>query len=248
MFSRPPARSVTIPTVGERVTYRVDLAYDGSRFDGFQRQGDERRTVESVLVGALRHFVPELTKVAVGGRTDKGVHARGQVVSFYCRREIPGDDIRLHIEGAGRGDLAVLGVRRVPRVFHASFSAVARAYTYRVSARDLDIPRLDAMLGQLVGRRCFHAFSRRTPEGQSTVRRLLSARVFRDGPESARFELVGDGFLRHQVRVLVATALREMRNRAPAEVLLEMSRRGERAKTAPPAEAGGLWLMSVSYV
>lgn len=234
--------------MGERRTYRLDLAYDGSRFDGFQKQGDTHRTVESVLLEGLRPFVPELTKLAVGGRTDKGVHARGQVVSFYCREELPVAEVCARVEDAGGGDVAIVDMRRVPRVFHASFSATARAYVYRVSAPDLDVPLLDAMMVQLVGRRCFHAFARRTPEGQSTVRRLMVARVSSDGANSARFELVGDRFLRRQVRVLVATALREMRNRAPSEALLELSQRRERAMTAPPAPADGLCLMSVSYV
>jgi tRNA pseudouridine(38-40) synthase len=169
------------------------------------------------------------------------------VVSFWARRPLPVAEVVDTIEVAGRGAIAVSSMREVTRSFHASFSATSRTYVYRVSAADLDVPRLDAMVGALVGRRCFHAFARRTPRGQTTVRHLMRARVHHDGPGRARFELHADRFLRRQVRVLVATALREMRNGAPPTALLELSLRGERAATAPPADADGLYLMGVSY-
>ncbi len=70
-----------------RTTYRIDLAYDGSDFAGFCRQPG-RRSVESVLVQALQPFIPKLSSVACGGRTDRGVHAIGQVISFYCARPL----------------------------------------------------------------------------------------------------------------------------------------------------------------
>ena len=203
--------------------------------------------MESVLVAAIQPFLSVPARIAAGGRTDKGVHAQGQVVSFHCRRALPLDEVAAAIEAAGKGNIAVLRTRLVPRAFHATFSARARWYRYRVAAPDLDVPRLDAMLGALVGRRCFHAFARRTPETQSTVRHLYQARALYDGGGRVRFELVADRFLRRQVRVMVATALREMRNGATSSALLELSQRGDRAATEPAADADGLYLMSIDY-
>lgn len=234
------------PALPSRHTYRFDLAYDGSRFAGFQQQPG-LRTVESVVLRALQPMVPELPRVAVAGRTDRGVHARGQVISFWSRTPLSIPRAVDAIEAAGAADLAVVAAREVPRVFHASFSARHRTYVYRLRAPDVDPGRLDSMLGALVGRRCFNAFARRTPHGQSTVRHMMSARACIDGPERVRIELTADRFLRRQVRVIVATALVETRNGAPPHALLELSERGDRAATAPPADPGGLCLTHVGY-
>ena len=226
-----------------RHTYRVDLAYDGSLFAGF-RQQQGQRTVERALLEALDRFVPGIGSVGVGARTDRGVHATGQVISFYARGSLPLHDVGEAIEQQG---LVVRDIRGAPNSFHASFCARARRYVYRLCEQELDVPRRDALVGALVGRRCFHAFARRTPRDASTIRRLIEARVRGDGPERVRFELCADRFLRRQVRVMVATALREMRRGAPTDALLELSKRRDRAATAPPAPAGGLFLVGVTY-
>ncbi len=229
-----------------RFTYRLELAYDGSRFAGFQAQRGQR-TVESVLLAGIGGWVPELRRVAVGGRTDRGVHALGQVVSFWSRAPIELEALRERLETSAEGELLVLEMRPVPSSFHASFSAVSRSYAYRLRAPGLDVSRLDALVGALVGRRCFSAFARDTPREQSTVRRLMRARVLSEGEGAARFELTADGFLRRQVRVIVATAVRAMAEGAPLDALLSLCESGDRGATAPPAPAEGLWLMAVGY-
>jgi tRNA pseudouridine38-40 synthase len=230
-----------------RHTYRVTLAYDGGAFWGFSQQRG-LRTVESTLVTALRPLLPELPRVAVGGRTDRGVHAVGQVVSFWSRGPLRHEDIADAIDGAAPGELCVRDVREVPRRFHAGFSASFRHYAYRL--RDdgrFDAERLDALLAPLVGRRCFGVFARDTATGASTVRRLRRASARRDGLAEICFDFVADGFLRRQVRVMVATALREQQRGAPEDALLTLCRRGDRGATARPVDAAGLYLVAVGY-
>lgn len=230
-----------------RVTYRATIAYDGSAFAGFSRQKDQR-TVEGTLLDALRTLMPEITTVACGGRTDKGVHATGQVISFWSRGPLDLDALFTVLDRSAPNALAVRDLRVVPRRFHASFSATARSYSYfHRDDGQADVDALDALVDRLVGRRCFSAFARDTPKGRSTVRRLLSARVRRWGPDLVRFDLRAEGFLRRQVRVTVATALREAALGAPADRLAELALRADRRATAPAIDGGGLYLVGVDY-
>src|SRR5262245_34752352 len=100
-----------------RFTYRAIVAYDGSRYCGFSLQPGER-TVESVLLEALRPIVPELPRIACGGRTDRGVHATAQTLSFYAREALACETIASALDAADPDYLAVREVRLVPNRFH----------------------------------------------------------------------------------------------------------------------------------
>jgi tRNA pseudouridine38-40 synthase len=233
--------------VGTRHTYRLDIAYDGAPFAGFQQQLDQP-TVESALLSALRPFVPELPRVAVGGRTDRGVHALGQVVSFWSRAALPLEGVCEAIHQAAPGAIEVKAMTEVPRRFHASFSALRRHYRYRL--RDdgaLDAQRLDRMLDALVGERCFQAFARQTPPGTTTVRSLERAWVERIDERHLALNFVADRFLRRQVRVMVATAAREAATGGADDALVRLSDGGDRGATARPAPADGLYLVAITY-
>ena len=107
--------------------------------------------------------------------------------------------------------MAVRELREVPRSFHASFSATGRRYVCLLDD-DVDVQQLHAMLQPLVGKRCFSAFARDTPAGRSTVRQLWAASARRCGSQ-LRLDFHASGFLRRQVRVTVATAVRVLRPR-----------------------------------
>src|SRR5689334_19445803 len=155
---RPGPRS-SLPQGMDRHTYRIEIAYRGFGFVGFKRQVGER-TVESQLVAALAPLVPDLPKLAAGGRTDKGVSATGQVISFWSRPRLALDRIAQAIDEAAPGEIFALDVREVSRSFHAQFSAKSRRYLF-VWPGDADLaPAIDRMLCVLIGRRSFHAFAR----------------------------------------------------------------------------------------
>ena len=235
----------------ERFNHRVELAYVGDQFHGFVRQLD-RVTVEGVILDALRTLDPDLGGLAVGGRTDRGVHATGQVISFWTRRPLDLDLVRSTIDAASP-HLAALSVSWVPRAFHAQFSARSRRYVYLwpdPEGRGREAARLDAMLRALEGRRCFSAFARDTPAGAPTVKRMIEAgaRAVRvDGEPHLQFELEAEGFLRRMVRVLVASAIRALDHGEPEDALAQLAARGDRGETPPPADPGGLRLVRVRY-
>jgi tRNA pseudouridine(38-40) synthase len=236
----------------ERFNHRVELAYAGDQFHGFVRQVG-LRTVEGVIVDALQRLAPELGGLAVGGRTDRGVHATGQVISFWTRRPLDPEAVRAVLDAAAPDALAAQSVCWVPRTFHATFSAKSRRYVYLWPAEAAAlawVPRLRRQLAALVGRRCFSAFARDTPAGAPTVKTMVHADVRAvtiDGALHLRFEVEADAFLRRMVRVLVATALREAEQGADDDALVRLAEARERGATAPPADPTGLHLVHVRY-
>jgi tRNA pseudouridine38-40 synthase len=167
------------------------------------------------------------------------------VISFWSRAALSVAEIGAAIDGAAPGEICALDVREVPRSFHASFSASSRRYVY-IAEVDADVKRLDRMLTVLLGRRSFHAFARDTPKDKSSVRTLYEAGA-RAVPEGARFDFLADGFLRHQIRVLVATALREAALRSEDDALLFLAESQDRRLTAAPMTPEGLTLVRVGY-
>ena len=231
-----------------RYTYRAVIAYDGAAFRGFACQPG-LTTVEGTLRRALGPMFDPLGPISVGGRTDRGVHATGQVISFYGRRAVPTATLAEAIDAVVPEVLTALEVREVSRRFHARYSAAYRRYVY-LWPGEVDVVRLQRMLAALCGTRDFTAFARDTPAGRSTVRTLDLATahaVRHQGEPAVRFDLRARSFLRRQVRVTVATALREAARGAPEDALVQLARTHDRTATEPAADPGGLYLTRVGY-
>ena len=234
----------------KRATYRAVIAYDGTAFAGFAHVPGER-TVWSTLRGALVRVVPGFNKLAAAGRTDKGVSAIGQVISFIGSEPVEPARIAQALDEAAPDELAALEVQRVSNSFHAQFSACARRYVYFApDDGTIDVALADRMLGALVGTRDFSAFARSTPYGKKTIKTLREARVRRVGTEEGprlRFDLAADAFLRKQVRVLVSTTLREVLLGHDDDALLRLAEGHDRRATPHPAAPEGLFLAHVGY-
>ena len=230
-------------------TYRLELAYDGAAFAGYARQPG-LVTVEACLLEAAGRVAGEAPRIVVAGRTDRGVSATGQVISFRAPRPLDLQALVASIDAVHPG-LTTTDARVVPRWFHAQFSAQARHYVYFAPDPGPELAdRVDRLLGALLGRRCFSAFARDTPPGKTTERTLLRAsarRVMHEGRLALRIDLMADAFLRKQVRVLVTTALREAAADAPEDALVTLAATGDRRRAAFPAPAEGLTLARVLY-
>jgi tRNA pseudouridine38-40 synthase len=245
-------------------TFRGTVSYDGTDFHGWQVQGD-RRTVQGVLQEALAGIVGAPVSVLAAGRTDAGVHAEGQAISFRAATTIPPEGIAAAANGTLPPDVAILSLEAAPAAFHATFDATGKVYryeilndraphpllrrtTWRVPGR-LDAARMRAAARLLVGKRDFRSF-RSNPglddDRGSTVRRLRRIDVRRRGSRIV-LEFEGDGFLYNMVRAIVGTLVQVGRGSWPPARAGEALRARDRRAAGPTAPPQGLTLVSVSY-
>jgi tRNA pseudouridine38-40 synthase len=252
----------------EKRRYAMRIAYDGGAFRGFQRQPG-LPTVEQALLDALAPL-GIASRLEVAARTDAGVHALSQFVSFWARIDLEPAALREAVNRGTPPALACLEAWRAPAAFHARASATARTYVYRVglpppdglegrawrlpderafagvTAGALDVAAMSEALASAVGEHDFVGFAR-PGEQRGTVRTLLRAEV-----EAASWAplyaltLEGRGFLRAQVRNLVGTAVAVGLGLAPASRIADLLRARERYRGVR-APAWGLTLEKVAY-
>lgn len=243
--------------------YRATVQYDGTAYFGFQRQRPGLPTVQSAIETALEQITGRPVVVTGAGRTDTGVHALGQVISFTIDWSIRhGNDALLRALNANLPrDVAAIDVGEAPLGFHPRFSARRRTYRYRIINQDirdpflrdrvwrvsrkLDVGAMDVAARSLLGSHDFATFGR-APAGDNTTREVFMAECrHRDG--EVWFEIAANAFLNRMVRSLVGS-IKEVGtgNWTPAEFrsALEAKDRSRSATAAPPQ---GLYLVSVEY-
>ena len=244
---------------------KLTVEYDGTDFRGYQTQGKGERTVQSVLGQAVATLVPREEITLYGaGRTDVGVHALGQVVSFETESGLPTERWGIALNSLLPPDLAVAKAEEAAPGFHARFSATQRTYGYLIWTRrtrsaiwgryslhvrrPLDVAAMRETAMLLVGTHDFASFARAGGNpGRTTTRdlRKLSVRPMRDG---LLITATANGFLRTMVRNLVGALVTVGTGDLPPEALEEILALRDRAHNPiPPAAPQGLCLLRVDY-
>lgn len=245
--------------------YRATLAYDGTDFEGWQLQSGPRpaRTVQGVVEQALARLARgETVRVAAAGRTDAGVHAAGQVVSFELGRAWDLAELQRALNACLPTDVRVLAAEETPAGFHARRSATGKLYRYELDlgpvqlparrrfaahlALPLDQARVQAAAALFLGRHDFAALASTGSDVRTTVRTVTRSDVRCLGATLV-YEVEADGFLRKMVRSMVGGLLAAGRGARSPEELREALAAGRRAGWPAPAEAHGLTLVRVDY-
>jgi tRNA pseudouridine38-40 synthase len=243
------------------MVYRLILSYRGTAYAGWQRQANAL-AVQEVVEGALARVLGEPVTLHGAGRTDAGVHARGQAAHFAAVRDFPPAGLVHATNGLLPSDVRVMEAAWMPAGFHARKHASAKTYRYRlvrapvlspldalfaVRARlDIDLSTLAQAAAALVGTHDFSAFALAGGSHRSARRTIFEAGWEEQGAELT-FSIAGDGFLRGMVRSLVGTLLEVgvgRRSVSDFRHLLGGRQRGDAGPTAPPQ---GLELSHVSY-
>lgn len=242
--------------------FKLVLEYDGCNYHGWQRQQGVL-TIQEVLESRLEVMLGTTVSTRASGRTDAGVHARGQVVNFYARTRLMPADIQRGLNSLLPPDIVVLEAEEVPDSFHARFSAISKRYEYLIlnrpfpSALDrrsswhvrrpLDIDPMRDCLTRILGRHDFAAFMASGSSVRSTERCMLSADVEAVDSNRVVFSFEANGFLRHMVRNLVGTLVEVGKGKRTVEEFMEVLESRDRGRAGMTAPAHGLYLVSVRY-
>ena len=248
-------------------TYRLDIAYDGSAFRGWAKQ-DGLRTVQAEIEDALGRLFGAPTHLTVAGRTDAGVHASGQVASFFAEKAPP-ENLRRALNALTPADIAITEAAPAASGFDARRHATSRRYRYRLligpvpspferryamhCSYPLDRGLLDAAAAQIIGTHDFTAFTPTDTEHVRFERHILDAGWHGPEPgaggaeEILSFEVEADAFMRNMVRVLVGTMLEIGTGRRDPDSLGPLLSGRPRPEAGETAPAHGLFLIGVSY-
>lgn len=245
--------------------FRVTLAYDGSDFEGFQVQAPERaaRTVQGEVEAALARLAGGATvRVAGAGRTDAGVHALGQVISFELPRPFAPEALRRALNGLLAHDVRALQAAQVAPGFHARKSACSKLYRYVLDTGAVQLPtrrryaahlpgaldpeRTRAAAALFTGRHDFASLASSGGSARTSVRTVTRSEARFDG-ETLVYEVEADGFLRKMVRSLVGGLVAAGRGALSLSDLERALATRDRRGWPPPAPACGLFLVRVDY-
>lgn len=248
---------------------RLVVQYDGTHYAGFQVQPD-RPTVQGALEQALGKLLGETVRITGASRTDAGVHACGQVVTFTTENVIPLERIVPALNAALPRDIAAMGADEVPEEFHPRFRALRKQYLYRILNRPLPSPFIgryawhvpqtldpDAMqqaAAVLVGEHDFAAFRAAGGSAKTTVRDLHELTVRRNDDRTMRqhgeiieISVSGNAFLYMMVRIIVGTLVEVGLGKLTPQQVQEILQSRDRDRAGATAPPQGLTLMRIEY-
>jgi len=251
--------------------YALNIAYDGTRFHGWQKQhppdSEPLRTVQEVMEAAVQELVREPVHVLGASRTDSGVHAEGQVVSFLSPREFNPEILPAAITSRLPEDVQVRSAWETETVFNPIGDAVSKGYRYRIAharmtadlrplfdrhvtawcPNSLDVEAMKTAASHLVGEHDFAAFTRVRQARESTVRTVFDCQVEAESDDRIAIHVSGNGFLWNMVRIIAGTLVAVGESRFAPDDIPDMIASGDRQRTGRTMPPEGLCLMWIKY-
>lgn len=255
------------------INYKIILEYDGSKYNGWQRQGNTSNTIQGRLETILSRYFEQDIEVHGSGRTDAGVHALGQVANFKIRPEIMSTTIDLYdistlktsINSFLPEDIRIVAMEVADQRFHARLNAKSKLYRYRICLCDkrnvferkycaqistpLDFDLMKLASNCFLGEHDFGCFSD-TKTKKSTVRRVDSITFTKEVHNNDTYlnvDFRGNGFLYHTVRLMMGTLLKIGANECSADIIGQIFATNNRKLIPYMAPAEGLFLVEVTY-
>ena len=244
------------------MNYKLTIQYDGSRYDGWQRQGNTDNTVQGRIEGVLSRLAGESVEIHGAGRTDAGVHAEGQVASVRLRGNRPAVEVMAYLNRYLPEDIAVVDVQEADERFHARLTAVGKVYRYDIRLgstpnvfrrkyqyrveQPLDVDAMRAAVEYLTGTHDYRAFCSNKRYKKSTVRTVTAIDIAMKGADMS-ITFRGDGFLYNMVRILTGTLLEVGLGERKAEDVPGILASLDRTQAGKTVPAQGLTLVKVEY-
>lgn len=242
--------------------FRIIIQYDGTKYNGWQRQVSTDNTIQGKLEALLKKMCEEPVELNGAGRTDAGVHALGQVANFRIATDKTAEEIMQYMNQYLPQDICVVGCKEAGERFHARLNATGkhyqysiwnsaikpifkRNYTHQVPER-LDMDAVSEAISYLIGTHDFQSFTSTKRGKKSTVRTIESIEIERVGEELI-FHFKGDGFLYHMVRILMGTLVEVGLGIRKAEDIKAVLDACDRSKAGHLIPAKGLTLVEVTY-
>jgi tRNA pseudouridine38-40 synthase len=244
------------------IRYKCIISYDGSGFSGYQVQ-PKKRTVQSVIEAVLtKMHKGSSVKISASGRTDAGVHAKGQVIHFDSPLSLPVEKWELALNSMLPEDISVLSVKEADPAFHARFDANGKEYRYYLNQspkRDpfqrnyafhypypLNLEAMREASAYLLGTHDFSSFCSARTEVEDKVRTIKTIEILQD-EEKVSFHFIGNGFLYNMVRILVGTLIEVGSGKRKSEEIVEILEKRDRRYAGKTAPGQGLYLWQVLY-
>ena len=244
------------------INYKMILQYDGSRYSGWQVQGNTEQTIQGKLQSVLEKMTGEEIEIHGSGRTDAGVHAMGQVANFKLQSAYEPEEIKRYCNQYLPEDIVVLEVSEVPLRFHSRLNAIKKTYCYRIFlgekpdvfrrkyvtpvAENLNINKMKAAAEVLIGTHDFTSFCGNRHFKKSAVRTIYEIRL-EEKKDELDIYFTGNGFLQNMVRILTGTLLEVGTGKQEVCEMKEILEGRNRSLAGTMAAAKGLVLVNVEY-
>lgn len=245
-------------------SYKCITAYEGTRYNGWQKQGNTENTLQGKIEATISKLINEEIEITASGRTDAGVHATGQVFHFHCNRELSADSFLSDINQYLPKDIRILSIEACDNRFHARLNTTRKTYCYRIDTSkygnlflrntahhipsELNIDAMKKGANYFLGTHDFISFCSNKKFKKSSIRTIYQIEIiFHPEEELLTLSYTGNGFLYNMVRILTGTLIEiGLGLRTPEEIpaIIEGKNRGLAGHTAP---AKGLFLVSVEY-
>lgn len=242
--------------------YKIILQYEGTRYDGWQKQGNTDNTIQGKLENILAKMTGREVEIHGSGRTDAGVHAMGQVANFHLEEDMEPEQVKAYLNRYLPDDIAVLKAERAPERFHSRLNAVKKIYTYQIETgtkrdvftrriqygfgRPLDVEAMKQAASMLCGTHDYKSFCGNRKMKKPSVRTVDTIHIRQDGSHVV-LTFVGNGFLQNMVRIMTGTLIEVGQGKRSPQSMKEILAAKDRQAAGAMAPAEGLCLAGVLY-